>query len=78
MPLMLQDMKYGTFLFFGSLTAVGCLFVVFCLPETQGVPLERIDMLFEGSARDVVKRSLMTLSPKGRRRIRNELATGAL
>lgn len=48
-PLMLAQITYGTYLLFGSCCAVMLLYAVFCVPETKGVPLESIGVLFEGN-----------------------------
>lgn len=48
-PLMLAQITYGTFLLFGSCCAIMLLYAVFCVPETKGVPLESIGLLFEGN-----------------------------
>lgn len=48
-PIMLADITYGTFLLFGSCCAVMLFYAVFCVPETKGVPLESIGVLFEGN-----------------------------
>ncbi|EKM78841.1 hypothetical protein AGABI1DRAFT_129120 [Agaricus bisporus var. burnettii JB137-S8] len=54
-PIMLDRIKYGTFLFFGSFCMVVATWAYFCLPETSGFALEDIKYLFE---RDVMVRSL--------------------
>ncbi|OBZ72373.1 Metacaspase-1 [Grifola frondosa] len=48
-PSMLQHIGFGTFVFFGSFTFVGALFVMFFVPETKGLSLEEMDEVF-GSA----------------------------
>jgi SP family sugar:H+ symporter-like MFS transporter len=58
---MLDRITYGTFLVFGSACIVMVVYAVLCVPETKGVPLESIYMLFEGNiiagaTRDVVPR----------------------
>ena len=60
-PIMLARITYGTFLVFGSACIVMVVYAVLCVPETKGVPLESIYMLFEGNiiagaTRDVVPR----------------------
>lgn len=54
---MLRDITYGTFLFFGTMTVFGGIFVWLFVPETQGVPLEDMDVLFgnKGLARKKMK-----------------------
>ena len=44
---MLRDIEYGTFLFFGTMTLLGGIFVFFFVPETTGLALEDMDLLFE-------------------------------
>ncbi|KAJ9207608.1 hypothetical protein DTO027B5_6097 [Paecilomyces variotii] len=45
-PQMFSSMKYGVWFFFAGLQLLSVPFVYFLLPETKGVPLEQIDMLF--------------------------------
>lgn len=51
-PIMLANIRYGTFLLFGSCCALACLYAVCCVPETRKVPLESVYLLFEG---DIVR-----------------------
>ncbi|KAF2093306.1 MFS quinate transporter QutD [Rhizodiscina lignyota] len=44
---MLRNITYGTFLFYGSITVLGGVFVFFFVPETNGMALEDMDILFE-------------------------------
>ncbi|KAL0943360.1 MFS quinate transporter [Colletotrichum truncatum] len=44
---MFRTITYGTFLFFGSMTVLGGVYVYLFVPETRGVPLEDMDVLFE-------------------------------
>ena len=46
-PQMFTQMKYGVYFFFASLMLFSIIFVFFLIPETKGVPLERMDRLFE-------------------------------
>lgn len=59
-PIMLADITYGTFLLFGSCCILMAVYAVFCVPETKGVPLESIHLLFEGS---IVKGALRDVVP---------------
>jgi hypothetical protein len=43
---MIADIQYGTFLFFGSSVVCGMIFSYFFLPETKGVALEDMDIMF--------------------------------
>ncbi|KAG0701235.1 general substrate transporter [Suillus ampliporus] len=61
-PLMLETMKYGTFLLFGVCCMIMAAWVYFLLPETKGYALEDIKYLFE---KDVMVRSLED-APGGR------------
>ncbi|KAH8922832.1 MFS quinate transporter-like protein QutD [Atractiella rhizophila] len=54
-PTLLESIKYGTFLLFGSMCVLMTLWVLIGLPETKGVPLEEMDLLFAGS---VIRTSL--------------------
>lgn len=45
-PDMLSHMKYGTYIFFGVLTFLGAAFIYFYFPETKGLSLEEMDILF--------------------------------
>jgi hypothetical protein len=60
-PIMLTNITYGTFLLFGSCCIMMVVYTVFCIPETKGVTLERLHLLFEGgiikgAVRDTVPR----------------------
>jgi len=48
-PDMLKHLRYGTYIFFGLLTFGGAAFIYFFFPETKGLSLEEMDILF-GSA----------------------------
>lgn len=48
-PDMLEHLTYGTYIFFGLLTFGGAAFIYFYVPETKGLSLEEMDLLF-GSA----------------------------
>jgi hypothetical protein len=43
---MMTNITYGTFLFFGSSLVVGIFFTYFSMPETKGLSLEEMDILF--------------------------------
>jgi hypothetical protein len=43
---MFASITYGTFIFFGSMTVLGGIYVYLFLPETKGVPLEQMEDLF--------------------------------
>lgn len=45
-PYMIENIKYGTYLFFGACTVAMGLWVYFLVPETKGVTLEGMDALF--------------------------------
>lgn len=46
-PQMFAKMGYGVYFFFSSLMILSIGFVFFLLPETKGIPLESMDLLFE-------------------------------
>ncbi len=47
---MLNTFKYGTYLFYASWIVVGFVFTYFFVPETKGVSLEDMDLLFDAGA----------------------------
>jgi len=46
LPHMVLGIKYGTFLFFGCCTVLAVAFAWFFIPETKGVQLEDMDLIF--------------------------------
>ncbi|CRG90372.1 putative quinate permease [Talaromyces islandicus] len=46
-PQMFAKMDYGVYFFFATLMLMSIVFVFFLVPETKGIPLENMDMLFE-------------------------------
>jgi MFS family permease len=46
LPHMVLGIKYGTFLFFGCCTVLAVAFAWFFVPETKGVQLEDMDLIF--------------------------------
>ncbi|KAH8880224.1 general substrate transporter [Thozetella sp. PMI_491] len=46
LPYMLAAIKYGTFFFYGSCTVGAFLYAWLFVPETKGIPLEDMDLLF--------------------------------
>jgi MFS family permease len=46
LPHMVLGIKYGTFLFFGSCTVLAIVFAYLFVPETKGVQLEDMDLIF--------------------------------
>jgi sugar porter (SP) family MFS transporter len=46
-PYMIEDIEFGTFIFFGTSVVCGMVFSYFFLPETKGVALEDMDIMFE-------------------------------
>jgi hypothetical protein len=45
-PYMIRNITYGTFLLFGVSVTIGALVVYFFLPETKGLSMEEMDILF--------------------------------
>lgn len=46
LPHMVLEIKYGTFLFFGCCTVLSIVFAWLFVPETKGVQLEDMDLIF--------------------------------
>ena len=44
--MMMCTMKYGVFIFFGAWQTIALIFVLLFLPETRGVPIERVRLAF--------------------------------
>ncbi|KIR41204.1 sugar transporter [Cryptococcus deuterogattii 99/473] len=45
-PPMLQNIRYGTFIFFGAFAVISGIWAWFLCPETKGLTLEAVDQLF--------------------------------
>jgi len=69
-PIMLNELRYGTFLIFGFCCLLMAFWAWLCLPETTGYGLEEIGLLFE---QDVILRALQD-APGGRFFIGNRRA----
>ena len=48
-PRMLESISFGTFYFFSVFCIFLVVWVYFCVPETKGVRIEEMDMLFGGN-----------------------------
>ncbi|KXL44056.1 hypothetical protein M433DRAFT_73491 [Acidomyces richmondensis BFW] len=46
-PYMMTNITYGTFLFFAASVVVGLFIVYFLMPETKGLSLEEMDILYD-------------------------------
>jgi sugar porter (SP) family MFS transporter len=60
-PVMLSNITYGTFILFGVCSILCFLYAAICIPETAGVPLESIHLLFDehiirGAVKDNIPR----------------------
>lgn len=60
-PIMLARITYGTFLLFGACCICMAFYAVCCVPETKNVPLESIQLLFEGN---IIKGCLRDTVPR--------------
>lgn len=69
-PIMLADITFGTYLLFGACCVLMLLYAVFCVPETKGVPLESVGLLFEGSI--VAGATMDTCSGARARKLRDQ------
>lgn len=66
-PYMIENITYGTFLFFGTCTVVAFIMIWLFLPETKGVSLEDMDLLFETRGLAWVKRRKYEAMMKAKR-----------
>lgn len=55
---MISGIGYGTFIFFGACTIVGFIFAYLFVPETKGMPLEDMDILFGKDAPLLARQSM--------------------
>ncbi|KAI4161376.1 MAG: hypothetical protein LQ342_004928 [Letrouitia transgressa] len=58
-PILMEKITYGTFLVYGAGCLLGVVFIVFGVPESKKIPLEKVHVLFEGkiirgALRDIV------------------------
>lgn len=44
---MFEKMHYGVYFFFAALSVLAFFFAFFLIPETSGIPLEKVDYLFK-------------------------------
>lgn len=56
-PYMMTNIKYGTFFFFAAWVTVGFAFVYFFMPETKGLAIEDVDILFSAKGTAKAKRA---------------------
>lgn len=54
---MLTNIKYGTFFFFAAWVTVGFVLVYFFMPETKGLAIEDVDILFSAKGTAKAKRA---------------------
>jgi MFS family permease len=59
LPHMVLDIKYGTFLFFGCCTVLAIVFAYLFVPETKGVALEDMDLIFGRDGSIVAKKAML-------------------
>lgn len=57
LPHMVLGIKYGTFLFFGACTVLAIVFAYLFVPETKGVQLEDMDLIFGPDVSIVAKKA---------------------
>lgn len=77
-PIMLANITYGTFLLFGAFCVVMLLYAVFCVPETKGVPLESVNLLFEGNIIAGATKDTIPSSSRARTLQAHSLVTGGV
>ncbi|KAL7269436.1 hypothetical protein RUND412_007905 [Rhizina undulata] len=56
-PYMLSSIESGTFIFFGGMTVFAIFWIFFLLPETKGIPLEDMDLLWNAAGTARAKRA---------------------
>jgi hypothetical protein len=53
---MIKNITYGTFFLFGTSVVIGVVVVLFFMPETKGLSLEEMDILFNVSGSALTQR----------------------
>lgn len=48
-PYMIKNLRYGTFFLFGTTTLLSAVIVFIWVPETKSFPLEKMNLIFDGS-----------------------------
>ncbi|WVQ81724.1 hypothetical protein IAT38_003849 [Cryptococcus sp. DSM 104549] len=64
-PEMLAKMDWGVFIFFACICMLTVLFTFIWIPETKGIPLESMDVLFGGPTRHMQWRQKSVYPPNG-------------
>ncbi|KAL9037757.1 MAG: hypothetical protein Q9214_005557 [Letrouitia sp. 1 TL-2023] len=59
-PILLEKITYGTFLVYGAGCLLGVVWIVFGVPETKKIPLEKVHLLFEGN---IIRGALRDIVP---------------
>ncbi|KAI4211726.1 MAG: hypothetical protein LQ351_005500 [Letrouitia transgressa] len=59
-PILLEKITYGTFLVYGGGCLLGVVIIVFGVPESKKIPLEKVHVLFEGN---IIKGALRDIVP---------------
>jgi hypothetical protein len=57
LPYMITDIGYGTFIFFGTCTVIAFLFAYFLVPETKGVAIEDMGLIFGPDVSIIAKKA---------------------
>lgn len=75
---MVLAIKYGTFLFFGVCTVLAIVFAYLFVPETKGVALEDMDLIFGSEISIIAKRARLNYEMvKQERAVLTEEKSGA-
>ncbi|TXT10599.1 hypothetical protein VHUM_02104 [Vanrija humicola] len=60
-----QKLKWGLFIFFAGCCAATFVFTYFWIPDTKGIPIECMDLLFSGPSRHMQFRQKKVFPPDG-------------
>ena len=77
-PQMFAKMDYGVYFFFSSLMILSVAFVYFLVPETKGIPLESMDLLFGQKSVPNAHRIVLEQIREDEERFRLELEASVL
>lgn len=77
-PQMFATMDYGVYFFFSSLMILSIAFVYFLIPETKGIPLESMDLLFEQNSIPNAHKTVLAQIREDEERFRRDLEASGI
>jgi Sugar (and other) transporter len=75
---MFAKMGYGVYFFFSYLMILSIAFVYFLIPETKGIPLESMDLLFEQKSMTNAHKIVLGRIREDEERFRHEIEASGI